>query len=35
MTPLAPALQAVDVAGEDAGACGGVGPVTAAAQDTA
>src|SRR4029453_16509305 len=31
MTPLAPALQGIDIAGEDAGACSGVGPVTAAA----
>src|SRR5215204_2269889 len=35
MRTLAPALQGIDVAGEDAGARSGVGPMTAAAEDAA
>ena len=35
MCPLAPPLQGIDVAGEDAGARGGIGPMTAASEDAA
>src|SRR5882757_2767019 len=35
MCPLAPSLQGIDVAREDSGTRGGIGPVTAAAEDAA